>query len=629
MKERSLFDIEDTDQLSDKRPIRILHKPTDIEQSKITNMLNKLTKNEVQNFATPFLTLMNKYRFRYARKDGTTVTPIPIELIEDSQTQNKKVWVEFLGIFYDLQNYTIIFEDMPPKELALWREVVRNRFLIEYEVNKIMGKECFKETGFYYDDVELKKPLSYYFHVICDENEYIDEHGMYQDFGIFIHIECSRMQLMLKRFFSDLINSKGVETLPENANLLTYNGEMLIFSKLPVLDTLYKNGMMGKYYNKLTAATVKKLQKILSLPDFFTTYPDTKQPPLSTTLMVNFYYFFRLFHDTEKIPSRPEEIIRAIANEAFKYNDFTLSICLPYIKGIKKTKISSYDCAHMFATLLFLIAKHSEEGWLSVDGLIMKIRTFDELADERFMLIDPNNFDNLYMRNTYNDNQSINIGNLLKNLSEPLVKSILFALSTFGIIEIAYNEPKSGDASYYDGLQYVRVTELGKYAFNITKSYTPKISEDNEPAFELDDQRLLIKVLKEASPFTPLLTEYANKIMPSLYRVTYDSFLHGCNSYEEVKRKIDMFQQYVCKGKTSVWEQFFKDILERCNPFTVEQTDYTILRLSPDNLSLQRLVLTEPSIKKYVLKAEDYLLLIKTEELRAFKTALRRFGYLL
>lgn len=251
-------------------------------------------------------------------------------------------------------------------------------------------------------------------------------------------------------------------------------------------------------------------------------------------------------------------------------------------------------------------------------------------ADSKFVIIDPYNIDDMDLRNGYNNDLPIHLGNVVRQVSEPFVKAMLFMLSTLGVVEIAYREPADGDTSYYDGLQYARLTELGKFAFGITDSYTPLFTEENsDPTFELDSQRLLMKVLQPDSPFIPLLKDFAESITPSLYRVSYDSFLKGCANATSVKQKVKLFRQYICSKQPAVWKQFFKEVAERTNPFLPPDSQYTIMRLSSNDRELQHLVLTEPSIRKYVLKAENYMLLVKTDEMKQLATALRRFGYLI
>lgn len=235
----------------------------------------------------------------------------------------------------------------------------------------------------------------------------------------------------------------------------------------------------------------------------------------------------------------------------------------------------------------------------------------------------------MYISNSYNSDTCIEYSNIIEQLSEPFVKAMLFVLATFGIVEIAYREPQKGDKSYYDGLQYVRLTELGKYVLGISKDYTPNVTNDKGSAFELDDQRLLIKVADSKSPFIPMLKEFAVLVTPSLYRIDYDIFLMGCNKREDVKRKIDLFEQYICQKLPIIWKQFFDDILSRCAPFSSPLDEYILLCLPADNTALARLILTEPSLRRYVHKVEGYMLLVKSSEIKKFSDAMKRFGHLI
>lgn len=222
----------------------------------------------------------------------------------------------------------------------------------------------------------------------------------------------------------------------------------------------------------------------------------------------------------------------------------------------------------------------------------------------------------------------IHPGNIVRQLSEPFVKALLFCFSTLGMVELAYREPQAGDTSPYDGLQYVRLTELGKYVLEITDHYEPQFTNDEDPAFKLDEQRLLIKVLRNDSPFVQLLANFAACITPSLYSVSYESFLRDCSTYHDVEQKVKMFKQYICKNQPQVWKQFMADVTKRCNPFGVPKDNYVLLTLSPDDTDLQRLVLTVPSIRRYVLKAESYMLLVKEDDLDKLSAAMKKLGYL-
>ncbi|HBN46148.1 MAG TPA: hypothetical protein DD401_00445 [Prevotella sp.] len=56
---------------------------------------------------------------------------------------------------------------------------------------------------------------------------------------------------------------------------------------------------------------------------------------------------------------------------------------------------------------------------------------------------------------------------------------------------------------------------------------------------------------------------------------------------------------------------------------------YILLTLPKDNIELQRLVLGNPSIRRYVLKVEGYKLLVKQNDLDNLSKAMKKFGYLI
>lgn len=613
-------------------PIRILHKPSELELEVIEQGLGQFTKVYLQKIAVPFLDLMKKFRFRYQDANGQAKKFAAIEKMEHGKNLLKIDWQHFLAIFYHEKNYPIMLENISKAERKLYLEVLRKYFLPKKEVNKIMGKECFDEDKYdlYWFGTagELKNPLNYYFDTTSGKYETLSDGS--EDFTTYIYIDTFRQRILLREFFPNLFNFKKIDSLPEGNGLKQYCNENIVFAKLPLLDSLFNNGLLPYHLSKLTVTEVKKAQSIIAIPDFFDTYPEKKQASLSATLMLNFYTFFRIYDTPQKTKKRPETLIKTIINQGFYFNPYTLSVLLPYIRGIKKSKINSDNFIFVTESIKSLLKIHHEKGWLPIDSLIMNIRTFAYSTDDFFLLIDPIYMDDMNIRNSYDSGTPIHLSNMIEQISEPFVKALLFALSTFGIVEIAYREPQEGDMSYYDGLQYVRLTELGKYALGISDSYTPKVADDNRgPAFELDDQRMLIKVTDSESPFKPILKEFAALVTPSLYRVDYDTFLTGCNKREDVERKIDLFKQYISRILPPIWKHFFDEILSHCAPFYSPSDKYQLLSLRPDDTALAHLILTEPSLRRYVCKAEGYMLLVKSNEMKKFADAMKKFGYLI
>lgn len=615
-------------------PFLQLHEPTSKEAMLTSNDLDHETKDKLQMKAAPFLALMRKYRFTFNHEGEPSEEPPIISKFRTTKNQTKAAWVDLLSLFCNPHNYILIFKDMPTPQLVLFREVLRNHYVISTDVNRIMGTTCFKESLWSYSRSRLCAPLNIYF----DDSNHkstVDKAGYYRNRDSFIYYNWSCHQELFQKFFPDLVTIKGCDNLPGDTDLKCYNGENLILTKLPLLASLYDSKQLPHTLGKQTASVVKKAQKTLVLPDFFSTYPDSKQAQLSTSLLVNYYIFFRLDMGKKKLPNEPEQILKLLFSETFlskPYNEFTLSVLLPYLKGIKRNKLEPYNFHYVINSLLALLRKHHDKHWLPIDHLIMSLRASSDIDEHHFMLISTFYIDDMDLRNGFIEGKEekcyIHPGNLVRQLCEPFIKALLCVLSTLGIAELAYREPQDGDTSPYDGLQYVRLTELGKYALGLTDSYEPQIASDQSPAFELDDQRLLIKILHD-SPFKQILADYADSITPTLYKVSYESFLRNCSTRFDVEHKVKMFGQYIGQKQPQLWKDFLEDVVKRCNPFSMPKDDYVILTLPKDNIELQRLVLGNPSVRRYVLKAEGYMLLVKQADLDNLSKAMKKFGYLI
>lgn len=620
---------------TDKLPLRLLHKPTRDEQKRLTSELNRKTKACLQQCATPILSLMNKYRFTFDKSGATTEEPPIICKFRKSKMRVKEDWTHLVALFYDSHNCSIILKDLPKPMLDLWREVLHNHYVIKDDVEKIMGTQCFERSRWDYGYSHLNDQLSLFFseayhHAEPDESDY------YRIVATYIYADSLPQAELFKTLFPDLASITKHDQLPDASKLKRYCDENIVFAKLPILASLYDSEQLPHTMSKQPVSVVKKAQKALALPDFFSTYPDSKQAPLSTSLLVNYYIFFREHMRRKKMPSEPEQLLKCFFEETFQtnpYNYFTLGVLLPYVKGIKKSKLESSNYRYVISHITSLLRDYNDKNWLSVDSLIMNLRTMDSQAEDHFMLISEYYIDDMNLRNGFIENKGesryIHPGNMVHQLSEPFVKAVLFALSTLGIVETAYREPQAGDTSPYDGLQYVRVTNLGKYAMGLTDHYMPPCVDDQSPAFELDDQRLFIRVLNEKSPFVQLLSDYADSITPSLYSVSYESFLRNCSTRFDVERKVKMFCQYISASQPQIWQRFFTDVQKRCNPFGIPNDNYTLLTIPRDNVDLQRLVLSEPSVRRYVLKAENYMLLVKTSDMDNLTKAMKKLGYLM
>jgi hypothetical protein len=222
------------------------------------------------------------------------------------------------------------------------------------------------------------------------------------------------------------------------------------------------------------------------------------------------------------------------------------------------------------------------------------------------------------------------LSNLTKHLGIPFLKGLLYLMAGFGLVEVAYRQRNTDDASIFDTLKYVRMTDLGRYVFHFSPTYTPPQNTDTEELFCLDEQRLVIRSLKEDNPYEALLNDTAIAIGNHRYMMNNESFLKNCRSEKDVKDKIDFFKRFISKDIPEVWKNFFESLIRQCHPLKAVSADsYVIYQLDGNNKELIQLLSTDPLLKSIIIRAEGYKILVEKKQQKAFMDKLKAHGYLL
>ena len=216
---------------------------------------------------------------------------------------------------------------------------------------------------------------------------------------------------------------------------------------------------------------------------------------------------------------------------------------------------------------------------------------------------------------------------------EPFVKSYIFLLGIFGVFEIFYEKPffkkglylKNNYLSKYDGLKYIKLTNLGRYIFGHTDKYElPKIYEKAE--VQIDDKRQFVTVVGEAPAKMMFFEKIGTKVKENMFKLTYDSFIKGIKNYDELIERIERFKENIDNKELSQnWEEFFENLEKKFNSVKIED-DYVILKLE-NNKELIQIVIKDSRFKKLSLKAEEYHLLVKKENLKEVIKIFSEYGY--
>ncbi len=218
-------------------------------------------------------------------------------------------------------------------------------------------------------------------------------------------------------------------------------------------------------------------------------------------------------------------------------------------------------------------------------------------------------------------------------LLAPFVKGTMFLAAGFGLVDIAYDRPENDPAirrkgkpyiSVFDGLRYVRLSQLGAYVMGKSDAFTAAV-ELPTARLTLDDRRLLITMEGEDKLKILILEKIGEPISESAFRVTYASFLKGCNNEADIQQKMKLFNEQISDAPPAVWTDFLKKIQARINPLT-RAGNVVLYKLKPDP-ELISLVATDPILKEHILKAEDYHIAVENKHFRTVMDRLASFGY--
>ena len=89
-----------------------------------------------------------------------------------------------------------------------------------------------------------------------------------------------------------------------------------------------------------------------------------------------------------------------------------------------------------------------------------------------------------------------------------------------------------------------------------------------------------------------------------------------------------MFKQLLSANPPRLWQEFFAAIQERNVSLPALNANYQLFEL-PNNKELVRLVASDPFLKKHIIKAEMYHIIIPRASVSKVKNYLKKFGFLI
>lgn len=615
---------------NDKRPAKEIFFPSADERQRLEKILNSYNLSDLQDYLDPCYKFARKYRLYYLDEKGKEKCPQAVLKIISGEKKFKKDWVAFLAIMRYYRNLHYFLDDMSESEKKLMELVIDKHYVPESEAEKILGEKCtHKIKGhYYYEHTELIPKLSFWYErrsVTGYDPKF--RYSSYRSHLDHIVLQRGVRHDLTKVLHPEFFTPKKLEEIPSEENLLTYNNEQAIHTIFPMLRVMYKTYQIEFGSNKCTATTVKKVAKLTGVREFFQT-DDKDGSRLAALLLTNIYCLDAAANGVGNFAIQDD--IKSIWCDMSNEPSYFPALLLSHITGFRKNQMAICKCEAICTYVMAALKEFGKDKkWIEAESICHVARNQDDYTEANCLWLNNYEFEKMTLKNTY-DKKDIFSDNIISELTYPFMKGFIFMLAVFGMAEIAYcKEPAPDDTCFYDTLRYVRLTPLGEYAVGNIEKYEQPKTDTASKLFELYEDNLMVKSLEKVNPYESVLNNLATPISKHLYKVSYESFLGDCTCKSDITNRINMFRDYICKEPPANWERFFKDMEDRCKPMKAPQKKYSLLQIPSDNRDLQRIILSDPVIRKYTLKAEGFILLVETSNKGKVVDALKKYGYLL
>lgn len=544
---------------------------------------------------------------------GSNLGLFEISLI--SENSNKQTFLDLLEQFYSKENiFCTIFERLDQQVKEVFEEVAWNgKFFIT-------DKERFFKLENHYDINKDLKDEFLFFKVDKDmkKGEYL-----YLDYDIL---------RVIRRFMKKPAEYKIIPQKKVKANLVNSNEKELIENFKMYFEFYSQGGIKLSNSAKILKESKLNMKKYCNITEY---YEDSKDLDYLKTETIALFFFLvkdKYIDENYFKVSNIKNIVKDfMSGELVKEENYHYtSLYLNYLKGVKNIWKSKEEIKRGLATIKNIIDEFPDDKPISVENVIKAILYRDEFIE----IIDVKDaYDYIYINEAnYERTKILNYEKYQMYVVIPFIKSALFILGVLGVFEIYYDYPsinnslylKNGYLSKFDGIKYVKFTELGRYCFDRVDEYDFKNAKEDGEVL-LDEDRLIATVMGDTPVKTMFLERVAQRIATNKYKFSRENFLRGVSSSKEIEERINEFYNKITPEPNQLWKEFFNDILEKSSVIKAE-SQFVVLKLKNDK-ELIKIITKDERFKPLMLKGEDFHLLVRSENISEVISLFKEHGY--
>ena len=414
-----------------------------------------------------------------------------------------------------------------------------------------------------------------------------------------------------------------------------YSNESDIVYFVHIISEMAKNDLikMGGNGLKPLAKTMNMLLKSSGMNDF--RLPDSVKF-LAIDMLIRSYNAWHSYAASAKT-SHAHEIIKKLFEKLLNgFLDFDFArFLLAHLKGVRYTQ-EYLTHNNIYKALTGILTQFKHDKWISFEN-IFNMTCYRDL-DFNFEYYDSSKY-YFVTDDGYDDTQfygpEIQVERYFdKLLIRPVLKGAFFFLAAWGLVEIKYDKPvsdcefKSPRKDYitvYDGLKYVRMTELGKYVFGFTKKYTASEKEIIRSKISYDDYEPVLLVNEDDSINIAKIESYTERTSPGRYALSYEKIFRDCPTVKLLEQKVKKFYKIMDDTPPPIHKAFLDKIINRKNVLKKESA-LMVYKLDKDP-DLMNIFMNNKKLQELVYKAEDYHILIHKDKFPIFKKIMKQNGY--
>lgn len=593
------------------------------------DILSSHTITEIKYLVKYLLNSLNYIRYVAINENNHKYVPDLIKLCATKKQCLKAELFNFASLFFNEDNFHLFLETLPDNVRAIWIAAADKIFLSEKEANELLGEECVIDTHRWHQVGVCNTLGEGIFKITSSERfDYSDNNTYYLTFKSYwlreLTYRCSHHTL------------KDCQTAVLPDKLTVFNAEADLFQEIPILNNLRESGMLTLGRTHFFTAKLRKALDKARINNFNLNEKSTKyyeETLRSYYLIITYLLTCERTYDHVINSASPLQLIQLCVKYVFDHTSKFCKLFLPHITCIDR----DYDYSHRNTNRLMRSFERSlltlkSSMWVSIEQVLYQTRCFfDNKTYVSILIQEPTSYYNIgFKLHDKNADEPIKYDEIITRVTYQSIKSVLLAMASWGIIEIAYDPTTTGNGPSYltDALRYVRLTNLGKYVLGEAKFYQlPATMVNTRKDFELNTDRLLIKVLNPNSKGSFALEKIATPITSQLYRTDFSVFLKECNTKDDIVKNINLFKKYIANEPPQIWAGFFNAMLERSNALKKVRTSYITRSIDAKDKELQDIIMHDPNIKQYILRAEGYVVLIEQAHLSDVNNILKTYGY--